>query len=395
MRFLLKISLALVGLPLSANAACAQGRLAWSEWETSAVEKRGPERAEAVLLYFHGRATWDVTKYPIMSIFIEMAKVAGWDILRVNRHPKVDVEGHDDVILRLVADRIADLRRDGYKKVIVGGGSGGGWLALLASTLPGVDAAIGLAPGTAHGRSALLRTGENLGRKLAGAKAKRIAVFFFEGDFLEDLEIRRSFMIRPGLEKSGATFTIVDHPPDLHGHNAMATGRLVRRYRDCLLKLVRDADLPPGEIECSRATGFAVGSDIGFPAIADLPKLPPDANPALLPYLGRWEGDDEWGAYLILEATEVGSHGIRFSAGHSDAPGSVHTPWMGSYRFRLNESDGSIFLKFSNGQEIITARLTAAMEFEMVLMVSDDSGQITTRDILLRRRMEETGGNRH
>jgi hypothetical protein len=24
-----------------------------------------------------------------------------------------------------------------------------------------------------------------------------------------------------------------------------------------------------------------------------------------LPYLGRWEGDDEWGAYLVLKAATI------------------------------------------------------------------------------------------
>jgi pimeloyl-ACP methyl ester carboxylesterase len=386
--------LALAGVLLVGKVACAQNAAVWSEWETLAVEKRGPERASAVLLYFHGRASWDVTKHPIMTIFIEMAKVADWDILRINRHFSIDMEGYDDDILWIVQRRIAELRQEGYKKIIVGGGSGGGWLALLAATLPGVDAAIGFAPGTASGRSALLRTGKALGRKLAVAKAPRIAVFFFEGDFLEEgLEIRRSYMIRDGLERSASTFLIVDHPPDLYGHQAMSTGRLVRRYRDCLLKLVHDADLTAGEIQCSRSTGYAAGSDIGFPAPSGPVKPPAYANPALLPYLGRWEGDDEWGAYMILEAAEIGSSSLTFAAGYSDVVGGADSPRMGAYLFQLNESDGSMFFTSSAGRRSTTVRLTAAMELEVVLAASDDNGQVTTRRFLLRRRPEETAGN--
>jgi hypothetical protein len=391
---LLEAVFVLVGLSIASTADARSQPLVWSEWEASAVEKRGPERAQAVLVYFHGRAPWDVTKNPIMGIFIEMARVAEWDVLRINRNFLFDWERYDDGILRFVADRVADLRRDGYKKVIVGGGSGGGWLSLLASALPGIDAALAFAPGTTSGRKELLRTGRKLGRILAGAKAPRIAVFFFEGDFLEEeVEIRRSYMIRGGLEKTASTFMIVDHPPDLYGHQAMGTGRIVRRYRDCLLRLVRDADLPSGEIECVRSTGFAVGSEIGFPPSTGSVRLLSDANPALLPYGGRWEGDDEEGAYFILEAVQIGSNDVDFRMGYSDVVGGDVAPWIEIYPFQLNRSDGSVSFKSPDGSVIFTLRLLAATELEMTMVNFPKTGESTTYDIRLRRRTEDPGHN--
>jgi pimeloyl-ACP methyl ester carboxylesterase len=362
--------------------------LIWAEWETSAPPKQGPEHADGLLLYFHGRGgTWgDQPKTRILPIFEEMAKVANWDVLRINRHAFADTERSDDDILQFVAERVARARQDGYKKIVVGGGSGGGWLALLAAAVPGVDAAIGFAPGTAYGRSELIRTRDVLAERLARAKATRIAVFFFEGDLLENLEVRRSVAIRRGLVASGASFAIIDHPPDLYGHPAMVSGRLVRRYRDCLLRLVRDADLPAGEIQCSLSTGYAAGSDIGFPASVGSVELAPNADAMLLPYVGRWEGDDEWGAYLIFETTVVGQSDIVFKVGCSELGPRRHEAWTGSYSFRLNKADGSIFFTPDTGRGVTIARLRSTAELELELLEPHLNGQEIRRRTLLYRR---------
>jgi hypothetical protein len=51
----------------------------------------------------------------------------------------------------------------------------------LAATLPDVNAAIGLAPGTgSYEQVEMERTRDVLAQKLAGARAKYVAAFFFE-----------------------------------------------------------------------------------------------------------------------------------------------------------------------------------------------------------------------
>jgi hypothetical protein len=108
---------------LLATGSVAQANLSliWAEWETSAPAKQGPEHADGLLLYFHGRGgTWgDQPKAPILPILEEMAKVANWDVLRINRHALADTERSDDDILRFVAERVAGAREDGYKKIVV------------------------------------------------------------------------------------------------------------------------------------------------------------------------------------------------------------------------------------------------------------------------------------
>ncbi|MBM3649891.1 MAG: hypothetical protein FJX11_19095 [Alphaproteobacteria bacterium] len=395
MRGIRYMLLGLVGLLWGVDA-CHAGNLSlvWSEWETSAVRRQGPKEAEGVLMYFHGRSSRDLTKDPILTLFVEMANVANWDILRINRHPYVDCEDMDEDILQVVASVVEQARRDGYRKVVVGGGSGGGWLALRAAALPGVDAAIGLGPGTAYGRSELSRTRDVLAGDLALAQAKRVAIFLFEGDLLEDLEERRAVAFRRALDNSASSYLIVDHPPDLRGHQAIGSGRLVRRYRDCLLQLIRDAELPAGETLCSRTTGYAAGDDIGFPGSGRSPTLSPDHNPALLPYRGRWQGDDDWGSYLILEAVAVESNMIEFAAGWSDAIGSGRPTRMGSLFFQLDEHDGSIIYRHNGGASGMSARLESATELEVTMRIPDQNGQIVMRRILLSRRVDDTAVSR-
>jgi pimeloyl-ACP methyl ester carboxylesterase len=203
MKLLRRTLVVLAGLLLTGSACRAQDfGFVWSEWERSAVERRGPERAEGLLLYFHGFGVQHAYLHPIPPIFTEMAKVAAWDVMRINRLPIADSEAQDDDILGLVAKRIAEGRRNGYKKIIVAGYSRGGWLALLAATLPDVNAAIGLAPGTgSYEQVEMERTRDVLAQKLAGARAKYVAAFFFEGDPGEDLSERRAVAVRHGLQK--------------------------------------------------------------------------------------------------------------------------------------------------------------------------------------------------
>lgn len=381
--------LLLTGSTLIGNSCHAQIlKFTWSEWETTAVERRGPDLAQGLLLFFHGRSERDVTGWPIPVLFAEMARIAKWDILRINRLPFFDQEPDDD-ILQIVADRVTQARQDGYKRVIVAGQSRGGWLALQAATLPGVDAAIGLAPGTGiKTRAELERTRALLAERLAHTKGKRIAAFFFEGDW--DVSEGRAEAIRRGLQRSGSTFMVVDRPPDLPGHAAMGTGRFVRRYRDCLLQFVEDTTTPGGEVQCSRSTGHAVGSEIGLPA-SSTPLLPPPAmNPVLLGYWGRWEGDDDRGGYLILDAVDGGPGFITFRMGYST--GSATTLpgiWIRDVSYRLDEGNGRIVSRHPTSLDTWAARIGANAELRFEVEQRWRKGEASIHEIILHKRLDE------
>lgn len=360
----------------------------WSEWETSAVQKHGPQQANGLLIYFHARSP----DAPVAVLFTEMAKVARWDIQRINRFPAADEESLDDRILEVLAGHVARARQDGYKRIIVGGVSRGGWLALLSATVAGVDAAIGLAPGTTTlERSELERTRDVLVQKLAGAKAKRIAAFFFAGDPREEVEERRAVAIRRSLQGTQSAYMVVDRPADLYGHAAAGQGRLVRRYRDCLLQFVQNDDGPPGEVQCSGSAGYAVGTEIGFPVSVRPLKLPSDASPALASIWGRWEGDDQYGTYIILESDFARRMEIHFNVGYSPYAGAQGAkPWTSSIYFKLDEAAGILRDMFPADPDLY-AILRPVSETELYFEYIANNGLETApyREIRLRKRVEQ------
>jgi hypothetical protein len=360
-----RASFGLSGALLVDGACRAQGSITvWSEWAYGPWERQGPEEASGLLLCLHEEG---LEEQPVALIFAAMARIAGWDILRVNRRVSVDVEANDVDILDFISTRIERARSEGYRHVTVGGISRGGWLALLAATLSGVDAAIGLAPGTADASDAKDRM-RVLADRLAAAKAKRIAVFFFAGDPRIDGTGADAVAVRRALLQTGSCFTIVDRPPDLHGRAAAGSGRFTRRYRDGLAQFIEDVTIEPGEVTCPQPNAYAVGAEIGFPSPdPSQQKFPANADPALAPFWGRWEGDNEAGAYVILQPVSA-YLAIALRIGYSAGPAS-RIPWVSQEEelpFQIDGSRRRLYYRYAKGPSIlmITLKSESELEFE-------------------------------
>jgi hypothetical protein len=359
--------LGLPGMLLAGGACRAQGSMdVWAAWAGSPFEILGPEEAHGVLLYLHAEGLED---QPVAPIFAEMARVAQWDVLRINRRSVVDIEANDAALLEFISSQIDRVRRNGYSRAVVGGISRGGWLALSAATLPGLDAAIGLAPSAAvPDPDELLRTGHALARHLVDAKTRRIAVFFLAEALDEDAAKQGAAAARRALASSGSRFMVVDRSADLHGRSGASSGRFARRYRDCLLEFVQALDGRSDEVPCSRSTGYAVGAEIGFPALDPaLQKMPVNADPAFAPFWGRWEGDDEDGTYVILETLDVRVESIFLRIGISDGPGRGRRfPRVSTdIPFHLDGSRTRIYYKlFENRPDMFVVKLKSDSELE-------------------------------
>jgi hypothetical protein len=132
-----------------------------------------------------------------------------------------------------------------------------------------------------------------------------------------------------------------------------------------------------------------MGAEIGFPAPGPAPRLAADANPAFAPYLGRWEGDDDYGAYLILQSVEVKPRYVIFKVGFSEYSGERLT-WMTDYPFELDyELHGCIaYRPFPTGSDGSWATLKSATEMEVETVYSTHETTVTRR-FLLRKRGEE------
>lgn len=341
-----------------------------AEWETQTA-KRGPHLAGGLLLCLEDDDGSNFVKEPIALMFAEMARVARWDVLRISKPVGVD----EEQILRFVADQASHARGAGYHRIIAAGTRQGGWLALLAAALPDVEAAIALAPDipAVFDRSSDKRLRDLLAERLVDTKTKRIAAFFFDDDRREPVEERRAIAFKHALQRTGTTFMVADLQPALRGLSVDG-GRFVRRYRDCLLQFIRDADLGAGEIRCSTSSGYAVGADIDFPAYAGFPKaIPAGADPAFAAVWGRWEGDNEIGTYLILQATMVRPKVIYFQIGFSDSP-EIRPGATATSRpvpFQFDGSSRRLYYKLASRHDLLTMTLRSATELDYAVQRSE------------------------
>lgn len=338
----------------------------WVAWDQTLGERHGPKQAAGLLIYLHGRGTAEAFKEPLPPIFASIARQSRWDVLRLNRPIEADLNTDDQRILKRLEERVAEARLEGYEKVFVAGVSRGGWLALSAVGLPGIDGIVGIVPGTTglvpH---ALMRQRDVLAEKLRGARVPRVAIFLFEGDPREEVPDGRGPAFRAALQAAGTSYMVVDRPPGAIGHSAVASGRFARRYRDCLSDFITSGTpVSRGQTDCSGSFGYAVGADIGFPTLDPAIRVPLFADKAYAPYVGRWEGEDETGAYTIMQATEIGHQHISILIGHSPSPyAQAARPWLREFRFVLDQS-GGIELRYPNGSTRLSASLIDAEHLE-------------------------------
>ena len=383
---------ALLGLPmmLMADGACRAQNLndVRAEWDTQTA-KRGPQVAGGLLLCLDDDGGSNFVKEPITLIFAEMARVARWDVLRISKPVGVD----EEQILRFVRDQASHARGAGYRRIVAAGTRQGGWLALLAAALPDVEAAIALAPDipASFDRSADKRTRDLLAERLVDARTKRIAAFFFDDDRREPVEERRAIAVKHALQRTGTTFMVADLKPALRGLWPDG-GRFVRRYRDCLLQFIQDTDLSVGEVRCSTSSGYAVGSDIDFPAYAGFPKeVPAGADPAFADVWGRWEGDNEIGTYIILQATMVRPKVIYFQIGFSDSPEirPGATAMSRDVPFQFDGSGRRLYYKLAARHDLLTMMLKSATELDYAVQRSgSEPASIQKSSIRLHKRID-------
>ena len=90
----------------------------------------GPEHANGVVVWNHGRSiTVEDSESPTPP-FLQVVREGGWDILRFDR-PR-DGDTLTDSTRRLV-ENIARLKRQGYRHVVLAGQSFGAFLVLMAA----------------------------------------------------------------------------------------------------------------------------------------------------------------------------------------------------------------------------------------------------------------------
>jgi len=207
----------------------------------------GPDRARGVLVFAHGRgANGADSRGNQPHAWTRRFNNAGFDVWRFDRHPVSDDKQRAAGWLR--AD-LAEMRRRGYRRIVVAGQSRGAWNALMALDTPGlVDVAIAIAP-AAHGEAG----SPNLPRQLddlralvaaaAGAVEARVAVATFLNDPFAASPDGRAELFRQLGERSAA-FLLIDRPENLPGHGAGASIVFNDRYSLCLFNFATAVSPP-------------------------------------------------------------------------------------------------------------------------------------------------------
>lgn len=208
--------------------------------------RRGPAAARGVVVWGHGFGGPDRdNRNRATPGIVSVLNDAGWDVLRFDRHPGDDVLTTS--LPRLLAGLPA-LREAGYRRIVLGGQSRGGWQAVMAAAdRPDlVEAVIATAP-AAHGEAG---RPNNLGaalddfrRLLAGlpADAPRLLVALFDGDDYDPDPERRALQVETlARERSAPTLALWPRQ-DIRGHNGVADWRFARLYGGCVLTLVQAA----------------------------------------------------------------------------------------------------------------------------------------------------------
>lgn len=219
-------------------------RSAWEIVPDARYLWHGPGAARGAIVFGHGRGAADQdNRGGQPQSWVRHFNNAGYDVFRFDRHPNTDDEHRAAAWLR---EGLGQLRGLGYRSIVVGGQSRGGWNALQALSAPGLaDAVIGIAV-AAHGSGGSMNLSgqtDQLRRiaQAAQSPAARVAFVQFSLDpFVADNDGRAEIMRSVLAPRVGAVL-VLDRPEGFTGHGAGNQWQFGERYGPCLLGFVTEA----------------------------------------------------------------------------------------------------------------------------------------------------------
>lgn len=209
---------------------------------------RGPAAAAGVYVWAHGLGQMNGAgavadaRGAQPQAHVRALNDAGFDVVRFDRDPNADDR---DRAAGWLEDTLADLRRRGYRRIVVGGQSRGGWNALQMLTHAGLaDAVVAVSP-AAHGQglSTNLTAQYDDLRQLVGAvpasRTRLVFVQFADDPFAGDPAGRAALIerLRPRL----GGLLVIDRPEGFAGHFGGGTALFAERYAACIGRFVTDA----------------------------------------------------------------------------------------------------------------------------------------------------------
>lgn len=224
----------------------------------------GPGQAIGAVVWNHGRSINTEDSESPTPPYLRALREAGWEVLRFNRPRDGDTL---TASTRRLVELVGQLKRKGYRHIVLAGQSFGAFLALMAAdSSEDVDAVVATAP-AAFGNfdefyDSWRLNATRLYPLLERVKRARVMLFYFHGDDFDPGG--RGEHSRAILAGRQIGYSVVDQPAFLAGHWASSTGLFLRRFGSCIRDFV-DADKIEGERVCEPAWGESPSSEMRLP----------------------------------------------------------------------------------------------------------------------------------
>ncbi len=194
----------------------------------------GPDKAIGAVVWNHGRSINTEDSDSPTPPYLRVLRDAGWDVLRFDRPREGDTL---TASTRRLVELVGQLKRKGYRRIVLAGQSFGAFLALMAAdSSEDVDAVVATAP-AAFGNfdefyDSWRLNATRLYPLLERVKRARVMLFYFHGDDFDPGG--RGEHSRGILAGRQIGYSVIDQPAFLAGHWASSTGLFLRRFGSCI-----------------------------------------------------------------------------------------------------------------------------------------------------------------
>ena len=194
----------------------------------------GPGSAVGAILYLPGHspdeAYFDAHTIRTPNIFIDMSR-SGWDVYSI-KLPEAEDRDYDYFAGQELLRVSGNLKKEGYRKVVLAGQSTGAWiLAELGAREGPEDALILFSPAT-YGHDQYRSSNSTALYPLLRAIKKPVIMTNFSHDVFVDDDQRGQNAARI-LAKTGVPYIMIDHPPGLSGHAAGTLWSFAYAFETC------------------------------------------------------------------------------------------------------------------------------------------------------------------
>jgi hypothetical protein len=208
----------------------------------------GPPAARGVIVWGHGYGGYaDDERGFQPPAFLRPLNNAGFDVLRFDRDPQWD--GDADTTEQWLRTGLAALRTRGWRMIVAGGQSRGGWNALQLLDSPGSAEAIITTSAARFGRDAgnQILKGETMLWTLADRvprQTTRLAYLQFKDDPFGGDEDKRARTVREMIGPKIGGLLLIDQPEGFSGHMGAYAAGFADRFAACILRFVTEPAPP-------------------------------------------------------------------------------------------------------------------------------------------------------